>query len=131
MTDSIAHALIIDDDPMNHVVMARLLERQGVSCTTVQHPALLSETLDALEACDIIFLDLEMPVMDGYEIFDILVTDDRLRAVPIVACTIHTDEITTARQVGMNGFIAKPLDAHRFPSQLARLLSGEEVWDAR
>jgi len=126
-----AHALIIDDDSGNNRVLAELLEREGVSSTIIQNPGDLETVVDNLTECNIVFLDLEMPERDGYEVFEILAADSRFQSVPIVACTVHTNEAAQVRRTGLDGFIGKPLDPQRFPGQLERLLNGEQVWDIR
>ena len=83
-----------------------------------------------LEKVDIVFLDLEMPKLDGYEVLVIL-KQHFGNNVPIVACTVHTAEINTTRKLGFSSFVAKPLDTDRFPNQLSRILNGDPVWEPR
>ncbi|HLA45227.1 MAG TPA: response regulator, partial [Aggregatilineales bacterium] len=87
-------------------------------------------TLQTLEKVDIVFLDLEMPKLDGYEVLVIL-KQHFGNNVPIVACTVHTAEINTTRKLGFSSFVAKPLDTDRFPNQLSRILNGDPVWEPR
>lgn len=124
------HALIIDDDAYSIHVMERLLDQEDISYTPVADPSHLDDILQTLDTIDIVFLDLEMPKLDGYEVFAFLKT--RLDAqVPIVACTVHTAEINNTRRKGFFSFVAKPLDLDRFSDQLHRILSGVPVWEAR
>ena len=125
------HALIIDDDTGSSLVLSQLLEVEEVSTTIINQTANFEEQLDSIPDCDLIFLDLEMPDKDGYEVFDLIVSTGRFQQVPIIACSVHSNEIANTRRSGLSGFIAKPLDPARFPMQLARLLNGEAVWDAR
>jgi CheY-like chemotaxis protein len=122
------HALIIDDNPTNTDVLAQLLEHEGVSCTVLQDPADLARDPSFAEQADLIFLDLEMPQIDGYQMLHLL-RDDLGIGVPIVAYTVHTSEISVARELGFHSFIGKPLQPRRFGSQLARILNGERVWE--
>jgi CheY-like chemotaxis protein len=77
---------------------------------------------------DVVFLDLEMPDIDGYAVLEILKSDNRFDTVPIVAHTVHFGEINNAQHVGFHSFLGKPLNIDRFPDQLARILIGEHVW---
>ena len=43
--------------------------------------------------------------------------------------TASEDQMRRAKKAGFNGFLGKPLDADKFPTQIRRLLSGEEVWE--
>jgi CheY-like chemotaxis protein len=76
----------------------------------------------------VIFLDLEMPGIDGYPMLSYLKNDDRFNNVPVVAYTVHMSEMNVARQKGFHSFLGKPLDADLFPEQLAAILRGEHVW---
>ena len=63
---------------------------------------------------DIIFMDIQMPVMNGYDAARAIRAMDRryCREVPIIAMTANAfaEDVQAARTVGMNGHIAKPLD---------------------
>lgn len=123
------HALIIDDNAKNTAVLAGLLSREGVTHTTVNNPNRLSATLQQIEPVDVVFLDLEMPGKSGFDVFEMLKQDERFANVPIVAYTVHISEMHVVHQYGFHSFIGKPLDADRFPDQLARILRGEQVWE--
>ena len=125
-----AHALIIDDDAYSVHIIERLLDQQDIAYTSVKDPTQLTSVLQTLDQVDIIFLDLEMPHLDGYEALEILKSHFGDR-VPIVACTVHTAEIHTTQKLGFFSFVAKPLDFSRFPNQLKRILDGNPVWEAR
>jgi CheY-like chemotaxis protein len=123
------HALIVDDNPKNTAVLAGLLTREDVSSTIVHHPNRLPATLQELDHTDVVFLDLEMPGKSGFDVFEMLKQDERFDGVPIVAYTVHISEMHVVHQHGFHSFIGKPLDADRFPDQLARILRGEQVWE--
>lgn len=124
------HALIIDDDVNNLEVLAGLLEDAGLGNTAVQDPTKLNQALASAGQIDVVFLDLEMPGLNGYEVLKYLKTDAGLNA-PVVACTVHLSEAVNAHELGFDGFIGKPLDGARFPDQIKRILNGETVWEAR
>lgn len=121
-------ALIIDDNSQNLGVLAELLTLEGVDYTLVQDPINLATVLKRIQPVQVIFLDLEMPGLSGYDVLKILKADARFQNVPVVAYTVHVSEINVARQLGFDSFLGKPLDAERFPEQLARILKGERVW---
>lgn len=124
------HALIIDDDAYNIHIMERLLDREDISYTAVADPTLLADVLQTLNKVDIVFLDLEMPQQDGYEVLAFL-REHIDPNVPVVACTVHTAEMGKTRKQGFFSFVAKPLDQDRFSDQLKRILSGISVWESR
>lgn len=123
-------ALIIDDNQSNADVLEMLLKNEGISSTVVALPRNLPVILDELSGqVDVVFLDLELPNHDGFELLEMLKPDSRLGGAPIVAYTVHTSEINEARQAGFHSFLGKPLDTQRFPDQLKRILDGVPVWE--
>jgi two-component system, cell cycle response regulator DivK len=122
------HALIIEDNPTNIEVLTELLSVLGATFTTIQDPTHLERCLLGLPTVDIVFVDLEMPKRNGYEVLKILRTYPI--EAPIVAYTVHTSEINTAKESGFDSFLGKPLRGDRFPHQLSKILSGEPVWEA-
>lgn len=122
------HALLIDDDANNLAVMAEMLSDEGITVTLVSNPNTLFDAIDGLKRIDVVFLDLEMPNADGYQVLDVLKNEVGLTA-PIVACTVHLTEINQARKLGFHSFIGKPLDLDRFPQQVRRILKGDVVWE--
>jgi two-component system, cell cycle response regulator DivK len=123
------HALIIDDNSLNIEILVKLLSIQGISHSAVTSPMDIDSALDATDQVDVVFLDLEIPNYDGFEILGTLKADERIQGAPVVAYTVHTSEIDVAREAGFDGFLGKPLDAKRFPGQLERILSGRKVWE--
>lgn len=123
------HALIIDDNEQNANVLAQLLNRQKVTSTNVVQVQRLDGVLDGLKNIDVIFLDLEMPGVDGYKVLSRLKGDNRFTSTPVVAYSVHVHEINNAHRQGFDGFLSKPLNATSFPDQLARILRGEKVWE--
>ena len=122
------HALIIDDDVNNLEILAQLLESQGISFTLVADPAKTLEIAAGGPDIDVVFCDLEMPHMDGYSLLRKL-QEQLNKKIPIICSSVHLTEMDTAYARGFDGFLAKPLDADRFPSQIGRILDGQPVWD--
>lgn len=123
------YAMIVDDNTKNLHILAKMLEAEGVSTVEVPSPTHLDDVLAEIDALDVIFLDLEMPGLNGYEVLEVLKADPRFAHVPVVAYTVHVSEITVAHKLGFHSFIGKPLDMEKFPSQLSRILAGEHVWE--
>jgi PAS domain S-box-containing protein len=112
--------MIVDDIEVNRMVVAGLLEGTGV---------IIEEAVDGVEAVekfsvspdgyyDIIFMDVQMPRMDGYAASSIIRAmqgrEDAFKVV-IVALTANafTDDIVRARDSGMDTHVAKPVDSDR------------------
>ena len=120
-------ALIIDDSSSNIKVLVNLLKLESVEAVSLINPLELEATLAGLDKLDVIFLDLEMPDLDGYEVLEILHAS-RFAKVPVVAYTVHVSEMNAMRSKGFHSFLGKPLNAEEFPKQLARILKNEPVW---
>ena len=101
------HALIIDDNPINLKVLSQLLSLAGATYTAVQDPRKVMDVLQNLENVSVIFLDLEMPQINGYEMLTLLKEQVGI-AIPIVACTVHTSEMTTAHELGFHSLSRRP-----------------------
>ncbi len=123
------NALIIEDNEANAKVLAMLLANEGLNSTLVSMPYHLPIALNQLKAVDIIFLDLELPDVDGFELIIPLKYNVLFQEIPIVAYTAHTGEMERARRLGFHSFLGKPLSAKHFPGQLDRILNGDRVWE--
>lgn len=122
-------ALIVDDNIKNVNVLARLLAEQGVTSLQATDPTLIDALIEQAETLDVIFVDLEMPGLDGFEVLDRLKATPNTQNVPVIAYTVHVSEIHEAHQHGFDGFIGKPIDPDKFPGQLDRILNNEPVWE--
>jgi CheY-like chemotaxis protein len=125
------HALIVDNDISNLMILGEMLEMEGVSYSQVQDPLRIDEVLSTIDAVDVVFLDLEMPNRDGYQIFEYLRGLEKFASIPIVAYTVHVNEIGVVHELGFDSFLAKPLNSDQFPAQLADILSGKEIWNIK
>ncbi|MBN1248645.1 MAG: response regulator [Anaerolineae bacterium] len=124
--------LIVEDNLNNFILMTRLLAYLGVKkCEWKASGWKVLEFAETLGTIDLILMDIALPDADGYESLDSLRSDGRFSDVPIVAVTseVSAANLSRARDAGFNGFIGKPLDPDRFPSQVRRVLQGEEVWE--
>ncbi len=101
---------------------------EGVTSSVITDSRRLDAALADMAAVDVVFLDLEMPGLNGFDVLERLQSDPRFQKIPIVAYTVHTREIDQAAQRGFHSFLGKPLDPDKFPDQLARILQGERVW---
>lgn len=122
------HVLVIDDNKQNIDVLGMLLKSEGVSYSEVLYPGDVENAVSMDGPFDVVFLDLQFPTNNGFTLIEKLRHMDAFNGVPIVAYSVHTSEFEAARGAGFDGFLGKPLDADRFPDQLRRILSGEQVW---
>lgn len=117
-----AHILIIEDNDMSFVLADYLLRQAGYSTSRAQDGE--SGVQAALRnQADLILCDLDLPVMDGYQVAGALRKDSSWRAVPLLAFTGdspgHEHAESLARAAGFEGFIFKPVDARTFCATIA------------
>ena len=122
------HFLLAEDNFLNMEIATELLSMEGAVITPVQNG---QEAVDAFAASspgtfDAIILDIQMPVLDGYGAARAIRALPRpdAQTIPILAMTANafTDDVAAAREAGMNGHIAKPVDMGRIKSVLATVL---------
>ena len=120
--------LVVEDNLINQRVAIRLLERQGHSASPAGNGR---EALEALQGAtfDVILMDLQMPVMDGFETTaEIRRREAAMGAhIPIVALTAHAfqSDRERCRAAGMDAFLAKPVDPAELASTLESLTAVE------
>jgi signal transduction histidine kinase/CheY-like chemotaxis protein len=117
--------LLAEDNPINQVVAARLLERHGCSVT------IASNGLDAVTAVqtgafDVVLMDIQMPEMDGLEAAAKIRENEKGSNVriPIIAMTAHAmkgdEEMCLA--AGMDGYVTKPVQSEKLLTVIHRSL---------
>jgi signal transduction histidine kinase/DNA-binding response OmpR family regulator len=105
--------LLVEDNNVNRLAARRLLERMGYLVSTVIDG---NEAIKILESqkFDIVFMDIQMPVMDGIEATRIIRDLEKSRVlnpqIPIIALTAHNEKEyhQTCIEAGMNDFVVKP-----------------------
>lgn len=109
-------ALIAEDVTLNMEVAVELLKMMGVSCVCAEDGAIAVDIFrrSSKHEFDIIFLDINMPNMDGYEAARQLRALDRedIKTIPIYAMTANafSEDIAASLDAGMNGHISKPIE---------------------
>lgn len=124
--------LVADDDATNRLVVGSFLAELGLRADMVEDGEQALARIEEGGRYDVILMDCQMPVLDGYE------TARRVRALeartgapraPIVAVTAHAvaAEEARARAAGMDGYVTKPLTMERFLGALRELVPGAIV----
>jgi two-component system cell cycle response regulator DivK len=129
-----ATVVVVEDNFQNFVLITRLLAYLGVKdCEWKASGWQVLEFAESLPQVDLILMDIFLPEADGYEALTTLRTHPRFEQTLIVAVTADAsvDNMRRAQEAGFDGFIGKPLDPDRFPSQIRRVLEGEAVWEIR
>ncbi|MDR0648935.1 MAG: response regulator [Synergistaceae bacterium] len=119
--------LLVEDNEINAMIAGELLNAVGAAVTTAENG---KEALDKLAASragsdggkpfDLILMDLQMPVMDGYEATKIIKAAPEYRDIPIYALTAHAfpEERDRCLALGMGKHLTKPIDVKAFYAAL-------------
>ena len=133
MTDQGPLILFVDDDAPSREVMKVILNRvMGYNRVELfEDSQNFMERLHALPgAPDVIFLDIQVPPIDGYEMLKLIRSDLAYQKARIIAVTasIMPSDVALLQQAGFDGLIGKPLVHKIFPELLHKILAGEPIW---
>ncbi|MDD2926875.1 MAG: response regulator [Rhodoferax sp.] len=121
--------LLVEDNETNQELAVELLQNVGIRPDVAANG---SEALDRVLCGDyaLIFMDCQMPVMDGLEATRLIRQDERFAQTVIVAMTANAlaGEREKCLQAGMNDYLAKPVDIHAFYATLTRWLAPGQVF---
>lgn len=132
--DEVVEILLVEDNPTDAELAIRALKKHNLANKLVW-------VKDGAEALDflfgkgiyanreitivprVIFLDLRLPKVDGLEVLKAVKNDDRTRNIPVVVLTSSKEDrdITESYQLGVNSFIAKPVEFEPFVKVVAEL----------
>ena len=120
--------LLVEDNEINQEVGAQLLADIGVRVDLANNGA---DALDAVrrQPYDIVVMDVQMPVVDGYEAARRLRSDPELSAVPVIALTAHamSGERENCLNAGMDDYLSKPVEAEQLYRALLKWLPSRDT----
>jgi len=116
--------LLVEDNRLNREVAVGFLSKKGVLVTIAENGKQALEKLDNQDF-DAVLMDIQMPVMDGYEAVRLIRKQPRFNNLPVIAMTAHamiTDREKCLRE-GMSDYVTKPIDRYELFSVLEKWLS--------
>jgi len=117
------HILLVEDNPINQEVVHDLLELVGARVSTARdglHGILMLHQ----QTFDLVMMDINMPIMNGFDAMDVIRKDPRFATLPIIALTANAlgGDRDRCLAAGMSDYIAKPVDPNQmFPVILRHL----------
>jgi len=113
--------LVVEDIPLNQLLMKTLLDDFGFERDMASNGRIAIEKMETKEF-DVILMDLQMPEMNGFEATD-YIRNTLKSTIPIIALTadVTTVDLAKCRAVGMNDYIAKPVDERILYSKIIAL----------
>ena len=122
--------LLVDDVMINREISAKILERFGFMVETAENG---KEALEIISSSrpgyySGVLMDIQMPVMDGHEATRRIrsLPDEKLAGIPVIAMTANafSEDVTKAKEAGMNGHVAKPINVEELKNTLTKVLGG-------
>ncbi|PAJ75275.1 hypothetical protein CJF42_06400 [Pseudoalteromonas sp. NBT06-2] len=120
--------LLVEDNITNQEVAMGMMEEFKVNITVANHG---QEALDKLteNTFDLVFMDMQMPVMDGITATKEIRKISKLDGMPIIAMTANAmdSDIQNCKQAGMDDHIGKPIDFNELRTKIAHYIKGAEL----
>jgi adenylate cyclase len=103
--------LVVDDNKVNRLLLARGLESQGHVISTAENGRIAMEMLRA-KPYDLILLDIDMPEMNGFEVLEAVLNDRELQNIPVImtSASDELDRVVKCIELGAEDYLVKPLN---------------------
>lgn len=121
------NVLIVDDEPDNIGVLELVFGFHNIKVRTAQSGRVGLELLNA-EVPTLMFVDIQMPDMSGYELFDKIRENPDWSAISIIAITAHTmsGDAESILEAGFDGYIAKPINVMTLLEEVQAILEAKD-----
>jgi len=120
--------LLVEDNDINQEIALELLQRAEIKVTLAHNG---QEAIDYFntQTFDLMLMDIQMPIMDGYQACEIIRGMPNGNAIPIIAMTANVlpEQRTLAKKAGMNDHIYKPLNINQMFNTIQKWISTEET----
>ncbi len=124
--------LIVDDSKVTREVLARTLRLTGIPLGEIHQAVNGAEALTVLDSCwiDMVFSDINMPVMDGLELVDRLQRRDEWERLPVIIVSTEGSKsrIEELQKLGVRGYIRKPFTPEQVAAMIGQVM-GEAAHD--
>jgi CheY-like chemotaxis protein len=118
----VSRILLVEDNEMNRDMLTRRLERRGYE---VQGAVDGGEAVARAASADLVLMDLNLPVLDGFEATRRIKAAPATSGIPVIALSAHAmaDDRDQALAAGCDDFDTKPVDLERLLRKIEALLS--------
>ncbi|NRB38743.1 MAG: transporter substrate-binding domain-containing protein [Pseudomonadales bacterium] len=116
--------LIVDDNPVNRLLINKQLSKKAYRCAEAENGQLALDYLQQHDV-DLIILDIQMPVVNGYDFLLQRNKDKKLSVIPVIASSANNDKAEQEKllQLGADAICPKPVDMTILQRQVLQLLS--------
>ena len=125
-----ARLLVVDDNKVNRLLLARSLELQGHSVALAENGRVALEMLRR-EGFDLVLLDMEMPEMDGFQVLEQLLNDRQLRDLPVIVTSSLEGVANIVRciELGAEDYLTKPVNPVLLKARIGASLEKKRLRD--
>lgn len=120
---NVAKILLVEDNELNRDMLSRRLERRGFQVVLAFDG---QEGVDkaAAEMPDLVLMDMDLPVLDGWDATRVLRANPRTASIPVIALTAHAlvQDRERALRAGCNAYHSKPVDFAELLLRIEELL---------
>lgn len=126
-------ALVAEDNELNWEIISQLLSERGVVCQRAENGRICVDMLTSAppNTFDLVFMDIQMPVLNGRDAARALRASDRkdLQDIPIIAMTADAfaEDVQLCLDAGMDAHVAKPVDIEVVVTTVRRVLSSKGI----
>lgn len=122
--------LVVDDNKVNRLLLGRGLEPQGHTVAFAENGRKALEMLRA-EPFDLMLLDIEMPIMDGYQVLEALSADPHLRDFPVIVTSSldEMDSVVRCIEMGAEDYLTKPVNPVLLRARIGASLEKKRLRD--
>ena len=124
------NVLAADDDEMSLEMLAETLESRGAFCARAANGREAMEVLESNRDIDIVLLDLQMPVMDGFEVLSQCKGNPYLNDTPVIVLATNHHENLKSLQLGADDFMAKPYNLEELELRINKLVQARRLTNA-
>ena len=130
MAERGARLLVVDDNKVNRLLLARSLELQGHRVALAENGRIALEMLRR-EPFDLLLLDIEMPEMDGLQVLEQLKADRQLRDLPVIVTSAieGLDNVVRCIELGAEDYLHKPVNPVLLKARIGASLEKKRLRD--
>ena len=124
--------LVVEDNDLNREITAEILGAEGCFIEEAENGKVALEKVRTSKVgyYDLVLMDIQMPIMDGYEAVKHIraLENEALASVPIIAMTANAfeEDKRKAIETGMDAYVSKPIDIDKMLGTLMEILKNEE-----
>jgi adenylate cyclase len=130
MADRGARLLVVEDNKVNRLLLARNVEQLGHVAASAENGRIALEMLRA-ERFDLVLLDVEMPEMDGFEVMEHMLADSTLRDIPVIVTSAleGLQDAVRCIDLGADDYLRKPVNAVLLKARIGSSLEKKRLRD--